>query len=78
VDPVSQKEDTTARGSGQVPTLTFDFTVEQIGYQLDIYLNGKVAQIEFRDFSGAPGPKHATEKLLREIEKAVDRWRSSL
>ena len=72
------KEDTTARGAGQVPTLTFDFTIEQIGYQLDIYYNGKVAQIECRDFGGAPGPKKATEKLLRAIEKAVDQWRSSL
>lgn len=71
-------EDTTARGNDQVPTVTFDFTIVEIGYQLDIYLNGKNVQIECRDFGGAPGPKKAIERLMNEVEKAVERWRTAL
>lgn len=74
----SISEETTARSMNQTPHLSVDFTVSNVGYQMDLYINGKCMQIECRDFGGAPAPRKSIEKLLRYLETAVENWRSSL
>jgi len=75
-------EDTTIRGyarKGQAPPcVSIDFCINNTGYQMDVYLDGKIVQIACRDFGGAPKHRKAVEKLLHRIENAVDEWRQSL
>ena len=73
-----RRDDMTARCMKQVPTVSLDFVIEEIGYQMDVYVNGKCFEIECRDFGGAPGPKKAIESLILRIHDAVDNWRNLL
>ncbi len=75
------KDTNTIRGTrrGQAPPcVSFDFCINNVGYQMDVYLDGKIAQTQCRDFGGAPKHRKAVEKLLNKIENAVDEWRQSL
>jgi hypothetical protein len=72
------EEDSTARDAHQTPHLSVDFTVTNVGYQMDLYIDGKCMKIECRDFGGAPKPSKSVERLLWYLDKAVEDWRQTL
>lgn len=72
------QEESTIRSANQTPDVSIDFTVVPVGYQMDLYLKGKLARIECRDFGGAPKPSKSVELLIQYLDKAVENWRSFL
>ncbi len=76
--PAGQELDKrTARGNDQVPDVSVDFNVESGGggYQMDLYVDGKLEFIGCRDFGGNGGKKKIVESLIVELTQAVKRWR---
>ncbi len=69
------EEDKSIREMHQDADVGVEILITEVGYQADLYLDGKCVNIECRDFRGAPGPKKAIESLVYELQAALERWR---
>ncbi len=72
----------TIAGSGIVPDvrLVVDFVNDTIGYQYDVYIDGRHYYTECRDFGGdyprdTPAYDKLTSDLLKRVKAAIDEWR---
>lgn len=72
------KDDSTIEGSGTVPDLRLDFVIVEHGYQCDLYVDGKLIEIECRDFGGDHPINESALKLAKRLQKAIAAWRNAL
>ena len=59
------------------PTLSFDFTLVEHGYEMNFYVRGEHMGFECRDFGGDHKIADLAENLLERIQKAVNEFREA-
>lgn len=65
----------TSIGRHGTPDVRFDFVFDKIGYQMDVYSDGEPAVTICRDFGGSHKIPVLQMDLIKQLMKAVDRFR---
>ena len=71
----SEYDVSSTRGAGQVPDVSVDFVLVEHGYQMDLYVDGKLEIIECRDFGGDHRIPDLRLSVVQALTKAVNLWR---
>lgn len=74
-DVAWQYDVSSTRGAGHVPAVSVDFVLEPHGYQMDLYIEGKLEGIFCRDFGGDHDTMDLRNDLVAALAKAVTKWR---
>jgi len=59
------------------PTLRYDFYLEKIGYEVQVFVDGKPVGFECRDFGGNHPVRKLAKDLNRRILKVTEKFRIS-